>query len=202
MTPAQRAKVAAAITAALLGVGAWAGLTRGTCADATLVCDWSEVDGGIVASAHEEVVTVRGEMTPEKVDPGGLRCKVAKISEPYSCALVGSAFTRQSDDKLADGCACSDGSGGCEMVDPASGPKDPKWIRAPKGPGNINAGSWRGTCVAKQCVERKELIDGIGAVNPLSYSSPVSCGGPGKRSPSGGKVPDTLIQAAKEAGAK
>jgi len=192
-------KVIAAIVAPLLAAGGatWFGLRSGECVDVAIVCEWSEKDGEIILSPHEESITVRGEIVPEKVDPGNLKCTTTKVGEKYSCSIVGAAFTRLSDDKLADGCACSDGSGGCEMPDPASDPKDPKWIRAPKSPLTLSAGTWRGTCVAKQCVEHAELITGIGAVNPLSYSSPVACGGPGKRAPSGGKVPDALVQAAK-----
>ena len=196
-------KAIAAITAALLAVGAWVGLKSGDCIDATLVCDWSlggDAGTDIIASPHEEAVTVRGEVVPEKVDPGGLRCKVAKVGTPYACAIVGASLTRLSDDKLADGCSCSDGSGGCEMVDPASDPKDPKWIRATRQPNNLGLGQWRGTCVPKPCVEHAEMISGIGAVNPLSYSSPVSCAGPGKKPPSGTVM--TADQVAKSDAAK
>ena len=86
------------------------------------------------------------------------------------------------------------------MVDPASDPKDPKWIRAPRQPNNLGPGQWRGTCVPKPCVEHAEMISGIGAVNPLSYSSPTTCGGPGKRPPSGTVM--TADQVAKSDAAK
>jgi hypothetical protein len=191
-------KVAASITAALLaavGGAAWWGLRPTECRDISLVCDWSEKGEDIIESPHEEVVTVRGDRAPEKADPGGLRCKVAKVGEVYACSS-GDPITRQDESKLNDGCACSDGSAGCEVLDDKG-----KWKKADKGPLNLSQGQWRGTCVPKQCVEHAEMISGVGAVNPLSYSSPVACNGPGKTAPSGGRVPDALVQAAKaEAG--
>jgi hypothetical protein len=184
-------KVLAAITAALLAAGAWFELRSSEARDITLVCDWSEVDGGIIESAHEEVVMVRGDVTPEKFESDKLKCKTAKVGEVYACS-PGAPFTRLGEAALDDGCACSDGSAGCEALDD----KD-KWGKAPKStpPINLNPGRWRGTCIPKPCIERAELISGVGAVNALNYTVPKACGGPGKKPPSGAVVKASLAKA-------
>ena len=196
-------KILAALTLPLLAAGIWEGFKGGECADVKLICKWSEADGGLIQSPHEEVVMARGGVVPEKIDPSGLYCEIAKggVGGKYACSPVGDPVVRYDDaHSPVDGCACSDGSEGCETIDPASDPKDPKWVKAPRAATTFDPGKWRGTCPPKACTERAEMVSGIGAVNVPGYSIPAACGGPGKKPPSGTVM--TADQVAKSDAAK
>lgn len=173
---------AAAVTAALLAVGAWQGLTASTCREVRVVCATSVVDAKTVTVPHEEVVTICGDKAPavtEEVKAAAGLCKVTEVGKPYSAPLWKDAVTTYEDDatapKTLDLCACSTGAD-CEWS-PDGGKT---WLKLARGLA-VGAGAWKGSgCVAIQCGISEDMVTGVGAQQRRDYNVALACGGPGK----------------------